>query len=154
MKQNQFYRLAIVGMLWLSIGAGCQKDPPEAWVKSCNDGTCCMQDMQQYDYVETIENLPADLIEKTLIFSRDLPLSNGPEWLNQSTGDKYKANGAGVCDFTKYKLAGLQNTVPLDGSAYPYQYRVWGKVYHASNRPTLVAKPVLYIYLEKIEKVN
>lgn len=156
MKKTQIRSLAAVGLLWLTLGAGCQKDPPKPnTTLSCTNGTCCMQDAGQYDYVETIENEPADLIRQTLIFKNHLPLSNDPKWYKSSTGGKYKSITLSVCSLSQAKIAGLKRTVPLEtGAPYPYTYRVWGKVYHDPNYQTLLAIPVLFIYVDRIEEVK
>ena len=150
MKQNQLYRLAIVGVLWLSIGAGCQKDPPEVQAKSCNDGTCCMQDTRQYDYVETIEAQPADLLYGNLIFKNGFPTN--------AERESFKSISLGICDLSRAKTQNLPNTVPIDSIGmrlpYPYRYRVWGKVYSDKFVQTFGSSPFLMIYVEKIEKVN
>lgn len=152
MKTNQVYRAAIVGVLWLCVGAGCRKDPPEP--VSCSDGTCCMGDMRPYDYVETIANAPADLYGKTLIFKSPLPAGNDPRWYNTTTGARLQATALGTCSLSDSKVAGLKWTYPLDGSQGPYRYRVWGKVYHDRDAQPIVPVPVLYIAIDRIEEVK
>ena len=152
MKRTQWRSLSAVGVLWLALGAGCQKDPPQS--QSCDNGTCCMQDTRQYDYVETIENQPADLLGVTLIFKNLLPINNDPLWYNAGTGDKYKSLSAEICSLSKSKVSSLKNTVPLSGSNYPFRYRVWGKVYYDPNTQTTVATPVLFISIDRIDEVK
>ncbi len=156
MEITKLRSLAIVSILWLALGAGCRKEPPEPnTTLSCNNGTCCMEDTRPYNYVEIIENEPADLFKQKLFFKNFLPLNNAPKWYKSSTGDKFKSRILSVCSLSQSKIAGLVETVPLEtGATYPYAYRVWGKVYHDSTYRTLLPIPVLFIYVDRIEKVK
>lgn len=148
MKRTQWRSLAAIGVLWLALGAGCQKDPPQP--QSCDNGTCCMQDTRQYDYVETIENQPADLGGPPFFAKWGLALKNGIP-----TKSQFQARGVQVCDLSLTKVINLKQTAPPppDTSSGPYHYRVWGKVYTDHSIP-LVPPSYMYIYIDRIEEVN
>ncbi|QIP15597.1 hypothetical protein G8759_24675 [Spirosoma aureum] len=152
MKTNQLRSLAVVGMSWLALGVGCQKDPPKPGPEvahSCNDGTCCMLDARYYDYVETIANEPADLSGSSLTFKNGFP--------SKAVSETFKAYSLGVCDLSHAKIVGLLNTVSLNAKSwedYPFRYRVWGKVYHDRLTQTIIASPILNVYVDRIEEVK
>lgn len=146
MKINQLRGIAAVGVLWLCLGVGCRKDPPEP--KSCNDGTCCMQDTRDYDYVEYLENAPADLGGPPFFSAWGVGLKNPIP-----TTSQFPARGAQVCDLTLSKVVNLRQTATKDGVAGSYHYRIWGKVY-GDRSQTLVAIPIMYIYIDRIEEAK
>lgn len=150
MRTTKLRSVAAVGILWLAMGAGCSKDPPGPEVAhSCDDATCCMQDTRFYDYVEIIENEPADLGGKTLIFKNGLP--------TKAEREEYKAHSVSVCEFSLSKIDGLARTTPLAAKSwvdFPFRYRVWGKVYGDRYAQTIIASPILFIYVDRIEEVK
>lgn len=152
MKTNRVLSMAAVGVLWLSLCTGCRKDPPEP--ESCNNGTCCMQDNRHYDYVEYIENEAADLIGRSIALKKPVPAGNDPRWFNVDTGNRLQTPSVDICTLSQSKVAGLKNTVPVDGSPYPYHYRVWGKIYHDRHAQTYTAIPLMYIYIDRIEEAK
>ncbi len=141
MTKYQLLRQYIMGVLWLVLGAGCQKDPPEP--TSCNDGTCCNTDSYQYNYVEYIRDMPVNINYGgvVLTFSSDVPTI----W-------QAKAPTAQVCNLS---LSKIQNLKPLDQGVNPrsfYQYKVSGKLFNNASWLTITFIPSMSIYIDKIEE--
>ncbi|GAA4397390.1 hypothetical protein GCM10023187_06780 [Nibrella viscosa] len=111
-----------------------------------------MKDSRPYDFVEMIENAPADIgPRRGLIFKDPLPRLQDPSFV-ASTGMKLQATAVGVCELSSAKLMNLPSTYPADGE--PYSYRVWGKLYHDRDAQPFGMIPILYVYVDRIEKVK
>jgi len=149
MKQSQFYRLAIVGVLWLSIGAGCQKDPP---LPKCDNGSCCWKD-QDNKFIKRINNVPANFDG----------ISFGlKEAISEFEGRKL--TGAIVCE-NQWEQIGkmnlgrnviidpITNKVRLVDSTRQYPYRLWGIVYEVKVL-TITGAPLYSVYVDKVEKAQ
>ena len=149
MKQNQLYRLAIVGVLWLSIGVGCQKDPP---LPKCDNGSCCWKD-QDNKFIKRINNAPANF--GGLGFGLKEPISEF---------EGSKLYGAVVCLIQHEQIGKMNleenviidpitNKVRLVDSTRQYPYRVWGIVYEVKVL-TITGAPLYSVYVEKVERVQ
>ncbi len=145
MKQNQLYRLAIVGVLWLSIGVGCQKDPPEAQPTSCRDGTCCGVDKGYYRYAESYENVPVTLTGPYggwfLEFKKPLPTVTAEPWIT----------AAEVCSLTLDNIVRISQQRPDETFI---KCRVWGRLYTADEIPTFTIGVPRFFAIDRIEVIE
>ncbi|TAE30614.1 MAG: hypothetical protein EAZ91_09785 [Cytophagales bacterium] len=141
MNKYTLFRQLIVGVLWLGMGASCQKDPPKPI--SCNDGSCCNSDSYQYDYIEYIRDMPVNINYggEVLTFSKDVPTI----WQAKSP----------VAQICKLSLSKVQNLRQLDKGVYTrnsYQYKVSGKLFNNASWQTITFIPSMSIYIDKIEE--
>jgi hypothetical protein len=156
MNKTNFISWAAVGVLWLSVGVGCQKDPPVTSVpepRSCDDGTCCMTDKAGYSYLLKVENEPADLIadqrDQNIIAS--INLKNAYPSVADRPDAIYRISSALFCDLSINNLKGLSPSAEF-GGPYTYKYRVWGAIY-ALKTITFTGQPITFFYITRIEKI-
>ncbi len=146
MKTNRVMRMAAVGVLWLSLSAGCRKDPPDPkQLYSCSDGTCCNSDTRHYIYDGSIEGLQVNLIGGSYVtavyFEEPLP-------------GNYLIQEVRLCNLSRNKVSGLQPAAIIGGNFATYKYRVWGKLYYDPDYQTLTATPIEFLYIDRIDEVK
>ena len=149
MKQNQLYRLAIVGVLWLSIGAGCQKDPP---LPECDNGSCCWPG-EGLEFVKRANGTPADFDGLAFSFKEAITEFKG-----------VSLYGALTCPVQEQEVTSLNLKAnvffdPVTGKArladstQQYPYLVWGIIYKV-DIPTIAGYPLHSIRVEKVESAR
>ncbi|AQG78233.1 hypothetical protein [Spirosoma montaniterrae] len=159
MKPNQLFRMAVVGVLWLSMGVGCRKEEPDidapVFPLVCNDGTCCLaQPGRSYYHVADVNGaemnirggLSPGVHFKELQpqkFNTTLPVQNEKAYMKVME----------ICKLS-LKNAGGVPLVPWDEPVTTFPYRVWGKIYNDPNFATWDAKPVNYLYIDRIEVIK
>ena len=147
MKIKQKLKPFIYTAAVLCMSLSCKKDPPlpvdPLLGFSCSDGTCCGRDNTTYEYVQKLENMPADYMNGAL---------GGSFFYNQPIANQSMPIITLICDLRIEKIRGLKNT--YNPNTWPLKYRVWGTVYADVSNPRLTAKPILYILIDKIETIN
>jgi hypothetical protein len=141
-KKTLLYMAAV-----LCMSISCKKElvpeDPLAGFR-CNDGTCCGQGSITYQYVQKIENMPADYLGDTL---------GGRFLYNQPLGGEEYPNTI-ICELSRTKIKSLGLKKTYDRNTWPLKYRVWGIVYADISTPRLVAGPFYYILIDKVEFQN
>ena len=142
MKQNQLFRIAIVGVLWLCVGAGCQKDPPEP---DCWKG-------QRTRLVKRLDG--------ALAYTDGLTFGFKDTLIGTAAGPLY---GAIACQTQwdelrrmnlKVNVTTENNKVRLIDSTRIYSYKVWGTVYELPDQPNVAPIPTLSVWIDKVEEVK
>ncbi|UFH53538.1 hypothetical protein [Spirosoma sp. KNUC1025] len=161
MKTNQLRSLAAIGVLWLVLGAGCKKDPPEPdsiFPLACNDGTCCMSGgSRRYYYVADLDSVETNLLgsyygqaigvyfkePQPKKFNTSFPVTNLKSYVQMIQ----------ICELSFDKTVGLKVIPPgiIADTASTYQYRVWGKLYNDPDFATFDATPVYYLHIDRIK---
>lgn len=130
----------------LIISLSCEKNGPDP---ECRDASCCHPEYNRYR--EDIKDAPACLTGPpqfsswTFIVRTPYPSNKRP----------YKSRFLDVCDSSLDKIKGLKaDIVTPDSSQMTYSYRISGKIFEDTLNPRLIEAPVLYISLDKVEKIN
>jgi hypothetical protein len=148
MNKHQCFRQLIVGVLWLGMGAGCQRDDPTT--RSCNDGTCCGQRSDAYEYTEYVQGVQADLLFDG---STQSPAYNGYVLVLKNRlpiASQFGAQSTRVCDLSLSKVKAVKPSLTSISDSTTFKYRVWGKLFYLKDVQTITATPVLYIYVDRI----
>ena len=143
MTKYQLLRQFIVGVLWLVLGAGCQKHPPKP--TSCDNGTCCNADSYQYDYIEYIRDMPVNISYGGGVMTFSKPVPTVSSWL-------IKVPSVTICILSSSKTESLKT---LDQGGNPkgvYQYKVSGKLFDNASWQVISGVRPLSIYIDNIEE--
>lgn len=123
----------------------CEHDKPDP---ECRDASCCSPFANKY--VEYLVDEPVALIgppyyaHHSFLFSRKFP--------SKSDG-KYLSNISNICSKSFYKIGGLPVTNGKKNESNAFPYRVSGKLLDWTGE-RLVHRPILTLYIDKIEKIN
>jgi hypothetical protein len=130
----------------LIIALSCEKNRPDP---ECRDASCCYPRFNKYR--EDVKDVPACLTGPpqfsswTLVVKTPLPSSKRP----------YKSRHLDICEISLPKIKGFKaDLVTPDSSQMTYSYRISGKIFEDTLNPRLIEAPVLYISLDKVEKIN
>ena len=114
----------------------------------CADASCCHPEFNTY--VEYIEDFPVLFVGPLQFSNIGFILSEG---LPSTAPEGIKARTMEICIGSMDKIKGLSPDL-YDPSKLTYPYRVSGKLLADEKNPRLTSLAVLYIYIDKIEKVD
>lgn len=123
----------------------CKRDKPDP---ECRDASCCSPYL--FDYVEYVVDEPVALTGPpytafySFRFTRKFP---------SKRREHYWAYTARVCGKSVTKLAGFPLTYGKDIESNSFLYRISGKLLDW-NGEKLADRPILTLYIDKIEKIN
>ncbi|MET7256367.1 hypothetical protein [Dyadobacter fermentans] len=123
----------------------CKRDKPDP---ECRDASCC--NPYSFDYVEYIVDEPVALTGPpyyafySFRFIRKFPTKRR---------EHYWAYTARVCEKSLNKLAGFPLTYGKVNESNSFPYKISGKLMDAKGEK-LVDRPILSLYIDKIEKIN
>ena len=123
----------------------CKRDKPDP---ECRDASCC--NPYSFDYVEYIVDEPVALTGPpyyafySFQFSRKFPTKRR---------EHYWAYTARVYGKSLSKLAGFPLTYGKVNESNSFPYKISGKLMDAKGEK-LVDRPILALYIDKIEKIN
>jgi hypothetical protein len=138
--------MAVVGLLWLGLSAGCS--PPDP----CKDGECCMPNTPNL-FVKRLDGIRVDYINVGFVLKEPIKIMGRRDSL---------IDAAFTCQVQEDLIAGMHlksNTmIDKDGKIRPidstraYPYRLWGTFYETPGIHLLVYDAYA-IRVEKIENV-
>lgn len=153
MNVNKFFRTVTVGVLWLCMGASCQKDPP---APKC-DASCCFTDpLPQYDlFAARLDGaLLSDIKEVYVVLKDpvfDVTLKDRTDLKDSEKSTRFLL----ACQKQATYLKELEAKLKADPNYAKQQYAVWGNVYWDFTSSTFNPYPKPYaVYIEKIERVR
>jgi hypothetical protein len=133
--------------LFFLTALSCDKDRPNP---DCRDASCCHPEYNEY--VEYITDVPAHLGGPPQFSTWGFIVPTG---YPSGTNNPLKSRTLNICENSMDKIKGLiPDIVPRDSTKITYAYRVSGKVLSDEKKPRLIPTPVLYIYIDKIEKIK
>lgn len=140
MVKYRLFNQLIAGVLWLLLGAGCQKDPPEPDY-TCKRG-CCID-----DEVFFVEKLEAEPMDKTSSITMVLK-SRGVEesvlvCLFQPKNSVFESSSP------TYERQFPLSTSPTP----PYRFRVWGALYR-DRGIGFTGIPMYWVKFDRVEKIQ
>lgn len=118
MSKYRLFSQLIVGVLWLILGAGCRKDPPEPSL-GCQAG-CCFDDVE-VNFVQKLVGVEFDKTSAMYMLLKE-PVNENDAVL--------------VCplDWPKYDSFPVSYVFPISPSNKPsFRYRLWGTLYENPN---------------------
>jgi len=130
----------------LIIALSCEKNRPDP---ECRDASCCYPEYNRYreDIVDVAACLtgPPQFADWAFVIRAPYP----------SKRKMYYSRHLHICGNSEDKITGYDaNVVTQDSSQMTYAYRISGKVFEDTLNHTYTGNPVLYISLDKVEKIN
>jgi hypothetical protein len=142
MKQQS---IAMIVGLFLLLNISCDKTKTDP---ECKDASCCNPRFNQFQ--EYITDVPAHLSGPPQFSNWGIRVSTG-----YPTTKMNKSNIFIICENSLQKIDGLvAGIVPIDQTKLTYPYKISGKLLQDVKNPALTSEPVLYIFIDKIEKLN
>lgn len=136
----------VIAFFFLAIFS-CDKDKADP---ECKDASCCHPEYNQY--VEYIIDVPAHLAGPPQYSNWGFFVTVGYPTGNEI---RYTSNALEICENSMDKIKGFTpDIVPRDSTKMTYAYRVSGKILSDEKNPRFSPTPVLYIYIDKIEKIK
>lgn len=136
----------VIAFFFLSIFS-CDRDKADP---ECKDASCCHPEYNEY--VEYIVDVPAHLGGPPQYSTWGFAVPMG---YPSGEGVPYQSKILNICENSMDKIKGFTpDIVPRDSTKMTYPYRVSGKVLSDEKNPRLIASHVLYIYIDKIEKIK
>ena len=130
----------------LVIALSCEKNRPDP---ECRDASCCYPRFNKYR--EYIQDVPAQLTGPPQFSSWMFELKTELP----SNKRLYKSKSLNICDNSLDKIAGYKaDILTPDTTQRQFIYRISGKVFEDTLNPRLTAEPILYLYIDKVEKIN
>jgi hypothetical protein len=148
MKKNQLFRMAVVAVLWLCIGAGCNKDSDPTDPTECGPG-CCFPNSSTRFAARLDGVLLRSAGEWYIFLEKDF---YDVALLDRSDVEdrEKKSNFLTICEVQKDYWKSLRTNLNRDK-----KYKVWGTVYVDIMTFTYVAFPMPYsVKIDRIEEVQ
>lgn len=146
MKAIQLLIFLAMCILVSTSTSSCQKEPkPDCW-----DGTCCDQDKNRYQYIQYLENAPADLSGPPEFSGWGFVLKDAIR-----IGQRTPVAAILLCDYCINKVQELPPTYTKETYLNPPRaYRVWGKIVEDKLSTSFTGLPNLSMYVDRIEKAQ
>ncbi|KAB7733066.1 hypothetical protein F5984_03770 [Rudanella paleaurantiibacter] len=139
-KLHLLFQRLIVSVLWLGIGASCQKDPPEPDYE-CGIGCCTNVEVF---FVNRLEGVPMDKVGSTSMVLKGYNLNEAIfPCLFQPKNEVFDSSPV-----TYNRTFTSADSIPP-----PFKFRVWGVLYKDRGFGVF-GIPTYWVKFERVERVN